>query len=105
MSLSIERTETNGAIVFSPNGEVDLSSSPDLRKVLLAAPKEAASAVAVNLSKVEYMDSSGVAVLIEGLKAAQEEGKEFILVSPSKQVTKVLQLSKLDSVFNMRETL
>lgn len=104
MSLSIERTESGGALIFKPQGEVDLSSSPELRKVLLAAAKEGAGAVAVNLASVEYMDSSGVAVLIEGLKATQEESKEFVLIAPSKQVMKVLQLSKLDTVFTVRDT-
>ena len=105
MGLIIERTITAEAVVFQPSGDVDLSSSPDLRKHLLAAGKEACTIVAVNLSTVEYMDSSGVAVLIEGLRAAQESGKQFVLIAPSTPVAKVLSLSRLDSVFDMREAL
>jgi anti-sigma B factor antagonist len=105
MSLAIQKTTSGDCVVFLPAGEVDLSSSPDLRKALLAAAKEDCKTIAVNLAGVEYMDSSGVAVLIEGLKASQEESKAFTLVAPSRQVTKVLQLSRLDSVFDIRESL
>ncbi len=73
-----------------------------MRTALLAAAKESCATVVVRLSEVEYMDSSGVAVLIEGLKAAQESGKTFALVAPSVPVMKVLTLARLDSVFDIR---
>jgi anti-sigma B factor antagonist len=101
MALSIGRSHSGDTLVFSPAGEVDLSSAPDLRKALLAAGKESCATVAVNLAEVEYMDSSGVAVLIEGLKAAQESGKAFALITPSTPVMKVLTLARLDSVFTI----
>lgn len=105
MALKIERTVTGEAVVFQPAGDVDLSTSPDLRKLLLAAGKENCAVVAVNLSGVEYMDSSGVAVLIEGLKASQAGAKSFLLLQPSPSVMKVLQLARLDSIFEIRESL
>ena len=102
MALKIERSQECDILVYAPSGEVDLSSAPDLRKVLIAVGKESCATVAVKLSDVEYMDSSGVAVLIEGLKAAQECGKTFALISPSVPVMKVLTLARLDSVFDIR---
>jgi anti-anti-sigma factor len=49
------------------------------------------------------MDSSGVATLVEGFKRARELDKAFVLVGPSRAVTKVLELTRLDSVFEIRE--
>ena len=103
MPLTIQRTEQGDLLVFHPAGDVDLSSSPDLRKLLLATAKEPHPTIAVNLSVVEYMDSSGVAVLVEGLKACRDCGKAFVLIAPSPPVMKVLQLMKLNAVFEIRE--
>ncbi|MBI1319081.1 MAG: anti-sigma factor antagonist [Candidatus Hydrogenedens sp.] len=105
MALQIANEEQNGTTVLNPKGDVDLSSSPQLREAVLKACKGASGDVAVRLSGVDYMDSSGVATLVEGLKASQQAGKKFILLAPSASVLKVLQLSRLDSVFDIRETL
>lgn len=105
MALTIERTIHGDVVVFQPSGDVDLATAPELRKHLIAAGKENCATVAVNLASVEYMDSSGVAVLIEGLKATQGGGKVFVLVTPSAPVMKVLQLARLDSIFEIREAL
>jgi len=84
------------------DGDVDLYSSPDLRKALLAAVPKAASGVGVHLGAVTYMDSSGVATLVEGLRSAKENDKTYVLVEPSRSVMKVLELARLDSVFEVR---
>ena len=49
------------------------------------------------------MDSSGVATLVEGLRATSGTDASFVLVTPSHAVMKVLQLSRLDSVFDIEE--
>jgi len=61
----------------------------------------AAATVAVDLSGVRYMDSSGVATLVEGLRRCRDLDKVFKLVAPSTAVMKVLELAKLDSVFEV----
>ncbi|MCU0303627.1 MAG: STAS domain-containing protein [Thermoanaerobaculales bacterium] len=83
-------------------GDVDLYSSPELRKAVLAAVPRAKGAVGVDLGGVSYMDSSGVATLVEGLRSAKEHDKAFALVAPSPAVLKVLELARLDSVFEVR---
>lgn len=83
------------------DGEVDLYSSPVLRKAVLDAVAQAESGVRVLLTQVAYMDSSGVATLVEGLRAARDAGKTFSLAAPSQPVMKVLQLARLDAVFQI----
>ena len=103
MALRIETTETDGGQRIKVEGDVDLSSSPELRTAILKATPKGKGAVEVDLSGVPYMDSSGVATLVEGLKSAGRLCADFVLVSPSAAVMKVLQLSRLDSVFDIRE--
>jgi len=103
MELAIETTERDGTCVVVVEGEIDLNTSPKLRTVLTKQVPRNVRAVEVHLKDVPYMDSSGVATLIEGLRAAVSSDAEFALVDPSPAVLKVLKLSRLDSVFTIRE--
>ena len=106
MALQIETAAQEGYDVIKVSGEVDLYTSPELRTVVMkAVPKCECGAVALDLSQVPYMDSSGVATLVEGLKASQKENVAFFLLTPSSAVLKVLQLARLDSVFQVRDAL
>lgn len=105
MSLELNVSEPGGNTLIAAQGEVDLGSAPKLREAILKAVKTAKAQVGVDLSGVAYMDSSGVATLVEGLKACREPGKAFVLVAPSQPVMKVLQLSRLDAVFTIKEAL
>lgn len=102
MALELNVSEPDGNALIAAKGEVDLNSAPQLRDAILKAVKKAKTQVSVDLSAVAYMDSSGVATLVEGLKACREPAKAFVLLAPSQSVMKVLQLSRLDSVFNIQ---
>jgi anti-sigma B factor antagonist len=82
------------------SGEVDLSNSGELRKTILGALKTTPE-VKVNLSGVEYIDSSGIAAMVEGLQFANSHGKTFSLSDPSQQVRSILELARLDQVFDI----
>lgn len=102
MPVNIDVKTQGDETMIVVEGDIDLYSSPELRKAVLAAVPKAASGVGVVLGGVTYMDSSGVATLVEGLRSAKEHDKTFVLVSPSNAVMKVLELSRLDSVFEVR---
>lgn len=102
MALLIETDASADGYVIRVKGEVDLYSSPELREAITEAVPKAAKEVVVDLSEVPYMDSSGVATLVEGFRSAKAKNSGFVLLSPSNQVLKVLQLSKLDAVFEIR---
>ena len=101
MALTLEERTEGDECVIAAEGEVDLYSSPQLREQLLKALPKSPNVVAVDLSKVAYMDSSGVATLVEGLKSAGQHNKKFVLRHPSPSVMKVLQLSRLDTIFQI----
>lgn len=89
----------DGCIIYA-TGEIDLSNSHQLRKTILAALKTNQK-VYVDLSAVDYIDSSGIASLVEGLQFSKSTGKEFYLTKPSPQVTAIMELARLDKVFTI----
>ena len=93
----------NGVCKIYASGEIDLSNSQELRKMVLAALK-ADEVVDVDLSKVEYIDSSGIASLVEGLQYSKANNKSLKLVNPSSQVSAILDLARLDKVFEIVKT-
>ncbi len=99
-----EIKEVSGAIIVAFSGDVDLESSPDARKVLLECVGKN-KPILVDLSKVGYIDSSGVASLVESLQSARKAGSDLLLVAVSDGARRVLQLARLDKVFTICETI
>ena len=96
--------EEQGAIVVALQGDVDLQSSPEARVVLLDAVGQGRP-VFVEMSDVSYIDSSGIASLVEALQDARKRGSRFALISVSDAAHRVLQLARLDKVFAIHATL
>ena len=96
--------EEGDAVIASLRGEVDLESSPVAREVLLGCVARAKK-VLVDLSGVEYIDSSGVASLVEAFQRAKKTGVTFALVSVNESARRVLELARLDKVFTIHEQL
>lgn len=96
--------EEGGAVVASLSGDVDLESSPRARELLLALVRDGRK-VLVDLSGVGYIDSSGVASLIEAFQLARRAGTGFALVAPTPSALRVLELARLDRVFTIHATL
>ena len=90
----------NDKLIITVNGEIDLGNSEKLRQQIHAALDDN-KAVSVDMSAVNYIDSSGIAVLIESKQRAGEGSKEFKIVKPSEAVLSVLKLAKLVSFFEI----
>ena len=91
--------ENNISTVFL-NGEIDMDIADNVREVvfpLIDAGKE----VHLNLKDVQYMDSSGISVLIESHQKAMELGTTVKLKEISKSVLKVIMMAKLEQVLNL----
>lgn len=80
-------------------GEVDLSWSGQVREAILEALEQ--RSVGVDLAAVSYIDSSGIAALVEGLQTARDSERRFVLIAASPAVLAVLQLARLDRVFTL----
>jgi len=99
-----EIREEQGALVVAFNGDIDLQSSPEARQVLLEAVGKNMP-ILVDLSGVGYIDSSGVASLVESFQTARKGGQNLVLVSVSDGAKRVLQLARLDKVFTICDSL
>jgi anti-sigma B factor antagonist len=93
-----EQRVEGGWTVLDIYGEVDLSWSQEIRRSVLDA-LSSVPALAVVLKRVSYIDSSGIAALVEGFQQARARNQRFALVEPSDSVTSVLELARLDRVF------
>jgi anti-sigma B factor antagonist len=93
-----ETGDEDGLRMVRVTGEVDMSWSQDLRREILDALSKA-PAIGVDLSAVSYMDSSGIAALVEGFQQSRSAKKRFALIAPSDSVRSVLELARLDRVF------
>ena len=90
-------------IIVSLIGEVDLHYSPEARKCILDNLDKEVN-VLVDLSQVKYIDSSGVASLVEGFQLARSKNLLFGLVGVSPAARQVLQLARLDKVFQIKDS-
>jgi anti-sigma B factor antagonist len=101
--LTISVRECGDACVVDLEGDVDLGTSPDLRKTLFELIPEK-TRVALNLRAIRYIDSSGIATLIETLKNAQRLQREFVLFGLSPAVQDVFRLTHVNRIFRIFET-
>jgi len=103
--MAIEITEQDEATIIAPNGDIDLASSPALREQLRALVESARKQIVVNLQNVPYMDSSGVATLVELLQSCRRKEVDLVLCSLNERVLSVFQIARLDGVFRITPTL
>jgi anti-sigma B factor antagonist len=100
--VQISARQFDKTTILDITGDIDLANSPEVRKAVLREFRENRTPrVVMNLSKVRYIDSSGVASLVEGLKASRDLGLRFILFGLSPSAREVLQLSRLLKIFEV----
>lgn len=103
--MEISTRQAGSATVVDVVGDITLYNSPQMRKVLLDLLKEKRVArVIVNLKGVRYIDSAGVASLVEGLKVSRDMKSGFALYGLSRTTREVLELTRLIKVFEVYET-
>ncbi len=98
-----EIREERGASIVMFQGDIDLDSSPQSRKVLLEGI-EKGNPVLVDMSGVTYIDSSGIASLVEALQKARQQNCYFALFAVSESALRVITLARLDKVFTIHAT-
>jgi anti-sigma B factor antagonist len=100
--VQIATRQTEGRVILDVSGDIDLANSPAMRKMLLGEIKEKRTPkVLLNLMSVRYIDSSGIASLVEGLKASRDLGSRLILYGLSPAVREVMELSRLQRIFEI----
>jgi len=99
--FQVETSTRDGATVVSPVGDVDLSRSPQLRSAIQDAYRSKPSRLIVDLASVDYMDSSGVATLVEALQMSRQHGATLVLSGMKPRVRSIFEIARLDHVFTI----
>ena len=102
MNVTVEQL-TKGVLLVV-EGQVDMHTSPELRGRLREALERMSTPIVVDLTKVAFIDSSGLATLIEALQAVGKFGGRLRLCGLAPAVRNLFKLSNLISIFDIRET-
>ena len=98
--MSYKITEEGNISTVFLNGEIDMDVTEKAKEVIFPHI-EAGKEVHLNLSNVQYMDSSGISVLIESHQKALEKNTKVIIKEVSKSVLKVIMMAKLEQILNL----
>jgi len=100
----VEVANKGGAAVIRVSGELDLASSPALEQELEQVASTEAALVIVDLRELEFMDSTGLSVLVRAHQRAEENSQRFGLVNGSQQVQRLLSLTGVADRLVLSET-
>jgi anti-sigma B factor antagonist len=103
--VQISTRRIDKTTILDISGDIDLAHSTEVRRTVLREFRENRTPkLILNLREVNYIDSSGVASLVEGLKASRDVGSRLILFGLSPIAHEVLQLSRLLKIFEIYDT-
>ena len=102
--MHITQTKVGDFVSVAIEGEVDLNSSPQLRKVFTELAEKGTQKILVNFSKVSYIDSSGLATLIEMMQRLKKGEGKMCLVNMSDKIKSLFEITKLDKLFAIYRT-
>lgn len=99
--LEVSVQELDRGAIMSIAGDVDLYSSPEVRKHIISLTGKKVKNILIDLHQVSYMDSSGIATLVEGLQQVGKYKGKLIIYGLDNAVKEVFELSRLDKVFDI----
>ena len=104
MELGLDVTEKNGVPVLAVTGEVDVYTAPRLREKLVELVTQGNYNIVVDLEGVEFLDSTGLGVLVGGLKRVRTHDGTLSLVCTQQRILKVFDITGLNKVFAIHES-
>ncbi len=99
MELDIKTERADGSCVITVAGEVDVYTSPTLKREIARVMDDGCENVIVDLEKIGFIDSSGLGVLVSALRAMKEQGGTMRLVCSADSILKIFRITGLDKVF------
>ena len=103
-SFAVEQYQTDGAVVLAVSGEVDMLSAPQLAEAMQTALAGKPAALIVDLTKVEFLASAGMSVLVNG-QAELVPPTRLAVVADGPATSRPLKLMGIDSVLPLHRTL
>ena len=99
--MNIELVDYKGRRVIALSGDIDMYSSPELREQLMVLIKKKIPSLSIDFKAVSYIDSSGIATFVEGLKCMKSYGGKLQFFSIPLAILEIFKFSKLDKVFEI----
>lgn len=100
-AIDIQIDKREAATIVSPKGDLDMSRSPALRNTLRTVQGGRPATLVVNLAEVEYMDSSGLATLVEAMKNAKTVNTRLVLCCMNSKVKALFEIARLHHYFTI----
>jgi anti-sigma B factor antagonist len=104
MDLKLGHHARDGIEVIDVQGEIDMYTAPQLRELLIDLVSQGSCQLVVNLGKVGFLDSSGLGVLVGGLKRVRAHDGSLDLVCTQPRILKILKITGLTEAFGIYET-
>jgi len=104
VEITFDVTQHEGVPVLAATGEIDVYTAPRLREQLLDLANAGNTTVVVDLTEVSFIDSSGLGVLVSGLKRFREAAGDLLLVVTQPQILKVLDITGHTTVLSIHAT-
>jgi anti-sigma B factor antagonist len=99
VDLSLETRQENDRTVIEVGGEIDVYTAPKLRERIIELVDEGQYHLVVDLEKVEFLDSTGLGVLVGGLKRVRGHDGSLQLVCTQERLLKIFRITGLSKVF------
>lgn len=100
-TLVVKSESRDGAVIVRPAGDIDLSGSPTLRQEIRKLTADKPAKLIIDLGGVPYMDSSGVATLVEAMQIARRNNTKLLLCALQPKVRSIFEIARLDTVFTI----
>src|SRR5438046_1079706 len=104
MDFEVETSERAGATVLSLHGEIDVYTAPQFRQALVDLVDSGATRIVVDMGAVEFLDSTGLGVLVEGLKRVEAHQGELSVVATQEKILKIFDITGLNKVFTIHSS-
>ena len=104
MDLGLDVQERDGFAVLAVSGEVDVATVPRLREQLHWLVAQGSNQIIVNLDAVDFLDSTGLGVLVGGLKRLRSHDGDLVLECTQSRILKVFEITGLTKVFAIHDS-
>lgn len=102
--MTVDTAVEDGIHIFRVTGDIDLKSSPQLRARLQAALKSRPRGILIDMKGCPYIDSSGIATLVECLQGVRAAQSKMAIASVAPRVRDIFEIAHLEDIFPMFET-
>jgi anti-sigma B factor antagonist len=104
MDLDLDTTERDGSTLVSLRGEIDVYTAPRLRQAIVDLVEGGSKSIVVDLQAVDFLDSTGLGVLVEALKRVRSEQGDLAIVATQDKILKIFDITGLNKAFRIHRS-